>query len=152
MFSSDRRPVLQMTPYRDTERLVRGFHLGRPDQYPLYTDLPSQTARFLPQRHENPKQRVHDVADVRLAMEGAFETTVSTSAESTGTPQLQVWQRPVPAAIAALVLVAITGLAVWTLKPTATQPVSRYAVSAAPSAPVELSNNGNDLAISPACW
>ena len=35
------------------------------------------------------------------------------------------------------------------VKPTATQPVSRYAISAPPSAPVQLSNNGNDLTISP---
>jgi hypothetical protein len=46
------------------------------------------------------KQRVHDVADVRLAMEGAFETAVSISSEQAVAPPLRVWQRPV--AIAAL--------------------------------------------------
>ena len=42
---------------------------------------------------KDPKQRVHDIADVRLAMGGAFETTASGPAEPTAASQLQVWQR-----------------------------------------------------------
>ena len=52
--------------------------------------------------------------DVRLAMEGAFETTVSAPSEPAAPPLLHLWQRPLPAALAALGLVLITGLAVWT--------------------------------------
>ena len=49
-------------------------------------ELPSETPIRLRQvltacLQREPKQRVHDMADVRLAMEGAFETTVSTSSE-----------------------------------------------------------------------
>ena len=123
-----------------------------PDWSTLPKDVPPVLGTFLRGCLEkNPKQRVHDVADVRLAMEGAFETTVSTSAESTGTPQLQVWQRPVPAAIAALVLVAIASLAVWTLKPSPSPDplaVSRLAVSVPPSAPVSINNQFDEVTIS----
>ena len=38
---------------------------------------------------KDPKQRVHDVADVRLAMEGAFETKVVPPSESVGTASLR---------------------------------------------------------------
>ena len=52
----------------------------------------------------DPKQRVHDIADVRLAMEGAFETTVSSPSELGVVPPPQVWQRPAGAAAAGLAL------------------------------------------------
>ena len=51
---------------------------------------------------------------MRLAMEGAFETAVSAPAGPAAVPQLRVWQRPIPAAIAALVI-AIAGAMVLSL-------------------------------------
>ena len=68
---------------------------------------------------KEPKQRVHDVADVRLALAGAFDlpapNSVAPHDTSAVVPQLKVWQRPVVAIAVALLLVAITGLAVWSL-------------------------------------
>ena len=58
------------------------------------------------------RQRVRDIADVRLAMEGAFETTVGTSSDGTDTPTRQLWERQLPLAIVGLGLVVLTGLAV----------------------------------------
>ncbi len=80
----------------------------------LPPDLP-ETLRTVLHRclEKDPLQRIRDMGDVRLAMEGAFETTVSTRSDPTAAPQFQVWQRPIPATIVAVVLVAITGLAVW---------------------------------------
>ena len=98
-----------------------------PDWETLPKALPRVLGHFLRRCLEkDPKQRVHDIADVRLAMHGAFETTVSTS-EPTGTPQLQVWQRPVPAAIAALLVVALSVLVGWILRPNEQREVSRFA-------------------------
>ncbi len=52
----------------------------------LPDDTPPRVSTLLRRCLEKePKQRVHDVADVRLALEGGFETTVSTSAEPTVT-------------------------------------------------------------------
>ena len=43
---------------------------------------------------KDPSQRIRDIGDVRLAMEGAFETTVGAATEPIAMPQLRVWQRP----------------------------------------------------------
>ena len=53
---------------------------------------------------KNPKQRIHDIGDVRLAVEGAFETAVlgAVVTEPQPTP---LWQRPVPLLLAATALV-----------------------------------------------
>ena len=93
---------------------------------------------------------MHDIADVRLAMKGAFETTVGTPSDAVVTPQLQVWQRPAPAATAALAIAAIASLAVWTLKPSPPLeplPVTRLAVSVPPSAPVSTNGPYDEVAI-----
>ena len=87
---------------------------------PDWDGLPGVTPRrvctlLLRCLEKEPKQRIHDMADVRLAMEGAFETTVGAPAEPTAVSQLQVWQRPIPAVIAALAIAAIAGLAGWGL-------------------------------------
>ena len=85
---------------------------------------------------KDPRQRVQAIGDVRLAMEGAFETTVqATSVPTEGaSAQLRVWQRPVAAALIVLVLAAITGIAVWGLKPqTLSRPLVRFAIT--PPAP-----------------
>ena len=63
----------------------------------------------------DPKQRVQAIGDVRLAMEGTFETTVGTQSEPEVAPQLQLWQRPIPLALAGLALLGLGGLAVWSL-------------------------------------
>ena len=52
-----------------------------PDWAALPDNVPPVLNNFLRRcLQKNPKQRVHDIADVRLAMEGAFETTVSAAA------------------------------------------------------------------------
>ena len=94
----------------DTLALVLKFE---PEWDALPPDTPARIRQVIQTcLQKDPKRRVHDVADVRLAMEGAFETTVGQSAVADAR-SLQFWQRPIPAAIVALVLVAITGLAVW---------------------------------------
>ena len=44
--------------------------------------------------HKDPKQRIQAVGDVRLAIEGAFETATPTPGGSVQAPQLSVWQWP----------------------------------------------------------
>ena len=64
---------------------------------------------------KDPKQRVGDIRDVRLAMEGAFETPPSASSELVAAPPLHVWQRPMPAAFMAMALVLVSGLIGWSV-------------------------------------
>ena len=52
---------------------------------------------------KNLRQRIRDVGDVRLAMEGAFETAGPPPALGP-LPTLRVWQRPAPLAVGALAL------------------------------------------------
>ena len=69
------------------------------------------------------KERVPDIGAVRLALEGAFETTALPAA-STAVPQTAVWRRPVPVALlTAVVTAVVVGLAAWTLWPSAEPPV-----------------------------
>ena len=77
---------------------------------------------------KEPKHRLRDVGDVQIAMEGAFETTVAAPSEATAVSPLQVWQRPIPAAIVVLGVAAIASLAIWSLtRPTAPR-VARFPI------------------------
>ena len=77
---------------------------------------------------KEPKDRIRDIGDVSLAMDGTFDAPTPET-HSPATPlQLQVWQRPIPLALAVLALVAITGLAVWSLIRPAPQAVSRFEI------------------------
>ena len=97
----------------------------------LPDDTPAMLRRVISAcLQRDPKQRVHDVADVRLAMEGAFETVGAQSA-SMPTPTPQVWQRPGAVLTAVVTAVLVTGLAVWTLTspaPPQTGLVSRFQI------------------------
>jgi serine/threonine-protein kinase len=80
----------------------------------------SQTLRLC--LRKDPKQRVGDIRDVRLALEGAFETGVSQVAEFP-----VVWRRALPVAGAALLTAIIVGFAAWSVQPSpAPRPVNRF--------------------------
>jgi eukaryotic-like serine/threonine-protein kinase len=74
---------------------------------------------------KNVKQRLHDIADMRMALEGAFETAGRQSV-----PVAQpVWQRMLPFAVTAMLAILATGLAAWFLWPSTEPPlVSRFDV------------------------
>lgn len=44
---------------------------------------------------KDPRERMRDVGDVRLALSGAFESTVAIAGNATSDPERPVWQRPV---------------------------------------------------------
>ena len=71
------------------------------------------------------------------------------SAPTIAPQHLALWQRPMPLTLGALLIAVVAGLAVWSLTPRLTQPVSRMVVSVAPSAPVGASVSYSDVAISP---
>jgi eukaryotic-like serine/threonine-protein kinase len=118
---------------------------------PPWTALPRETPaalRNIVRRclDKDPRQRAHDIADVRLAMEGAFETAAAVEATAVAIPRLRVWQRPATAAVIAVSLIATAGLAVWALmRPAPAPPVElvRFAVSP-PSRQSLVATNPND--------
>ncbi len=78
-----------------------------PDWGTLPDNLPPVLGSFLRGCLEkNPKKRVGDVRDVRLAMEGVFEPTASPIAAAA--PHLQAWQRPLPMLLGVLVLLGVS--------------------------------------------
>jgi serine/threonine-protein kinase len=96
--------------------------------------------------HKDSKQRVGDIRDVRLALEGAFEPSAAETVIAD--PKFRFWHRPSAAATVLLSLMASTGLAVWTLmRPAPAAPV-RMTVALPPGETVS-SGGDPDLAISP---
>ena len=121
-----------------------------PDWSTLPKALPPVLNNFLRGCLEkDPRKRIRDIGDVRLAMEGAFDTTVSAPAEPVALPQPQVWQRPAFLALAALVLVAATGVAVWTAIRPALSPVVRFTLAHDEEPQLFIATRSPDVAISP---
>ena len=80
---------------------------------------------------KDPKQRIRDIGDVSLALEGAFETAVPQAVESVAVSQPAVWRRAMPLALASLLTAVVVGLAVWSLTRPALQPpapVARFPI------------------------
>jgi len=100
-----------------------------PDWDALPDTVPPVLSRFLRRCLEkNPKKRVRDIGDVRLALEGAFETTAGAASEAPLSRTLPVWQRTVPLVLAGLVLAAISGVSVWTLTRPEPARVARFPI------------------------
>ena len=87
------------------------------------------------------------MADVRLAMEGAFETTVRAPADSVAVPQ--PWHRPGVAVAAFMSTVLVTGLAVWSLVPPASRPITRALLTPPPSMPLNIAIFDVNVALTP---
>ena len=101
---------------------------------------------------KDPKERLRDIGDVRLAMRGVFETTASTSVAPVHAPQLQVWQRPVTVVGIVAVTVLITALAASIMtRPEPVQPpnLMQFAIVPPDTAPLVFGTNLRDIVISP---
>jgi eukaryotic-like serine/threonine-protein kinase len=96
---------------------------------------------------KDPRQRVQAVGDVRLALEGAFETAVPQTAAPAGVAQ---WRRVALVGVAAVV--ALVGTLMW-FTPRQTEPVpvrvSRLQLTPTGAAALAIGWNDRDLAITP---
>ena len=95
---------------------------------------------------KDPKQRLRDIGDVRLAMEGAFETTVSVPLPSAVTPTVPFWQRSWQLLAAVVITALVTALAVSSLTGSRVPPVSRFSIPVDGSEPPPLDRT---VALSP---
>ena len=101
---------------------------------------------------KDPKQRVPDIAAMRLALEGAFETGVSPTVESVAAVQLAGWRRAMPLALTSLLTAVVIGVAVWTFTRPDVVPAGVMRFAFAPSSDLTSSLNifgTRDLVISP---
>ena len=118
-----------------------------PDWDALPGDTPPHLTAYLKRCLEKePRQRVHDIADVRLAMEGAFET-VTTGRTETAIAQRGGW---LPWS-SGLALAVVSSLTVWTL--TRPEPIPadvvQFTIAPTDTAPLNLVRGRQDLAFSP---
>ena len=124
-----------------------------PDWSALHVNVPSRVSQAIQVcLRKDLKQRVRDISAVRLAMEGAFETTASEPSEPSVAPQPQVWQRPAPLVLAALALLIIGGLGVWAMmrpEPISAPDLVRFAIVPPDTTPLDFTGSGRDIAISP---
>ena len=100
---------------------------------------------------KDPKERLRDIGDVRLAMKGVFETTArAPQAPDNGRVVQSGWRQAVPFAAGTLVVGALlSGLGVWSVTRSPAPRLERYSIS--PPAPEEVGVSGRrrDVAISP---
>ena len=109
--------------------------------------LPGQTAPRLRRvlgacLQRDPKERIHDMADVRLAMKGVFETVSSAPAVTPRKTRDLAWASTV------VVAVVVTGASFWSLRPMLPTPVVDHVSVTLPSG-VTLSASGLPVALSP---
>jgi eukaryotic-like serine/threonine-protein kinase len=108
--------------------------------------LPPASERYLRRcLHKDPAERVQDMGDVRLALNGAFDAPPP-SAPAASAP----WWKA-PSVAAAIVLAIVAGAAAgWALKrvpPQPSVPLRRLTVTPSPS--IAIANTNRDLAITP---
>jgi Tol biopolymer transport system component len=96
-----------------------------------------------------PGQRVQAIGDVRLALEGAFDTLPTVTSTAPGRP-LRLWQRPLPAAVFVLSLATLTSLATawWATPPPAPRALTRLIITPPATAPLTPEVVGR-IALSP---
>ena len=128
--------------------------LEREPQWESLPDTTSPTLVKLLRRclKKDPKQRVRDIGDVRLAMQGAFETAGARATSVTGPTQVALWQRPAFTLGSLILALVMGGLAVWSLTRSADVTparLGRFTLTSPASDPVNISNNHQDLALSP---
>jgi len=86
--------------------------MKEPDWGPLPTDLSPKLDNLVRRCLEkDPRERIRDIGDVRLAMKGAFETSASSPFATATSPDSAIWKRPT-AWISVLLLSAALFLAV----------------------------------------
>ena len=96
----------------------------------------------------DPKQRLHDIADMRLALDGVFDADGPRAAVSSP-PVRPLWRRILPIAAAVVITAAVTGLTIWRLTPPVERPiVSRLQMTLPPGQPFYF-NGRHLIAISP---
>ena len=118
---------------------------------PEWEALPAETPPVLRQAlrvclTKDPKRRVRDIADVRLAIDGAFEAAVVEATDAAArAPEPQRWQR-----VMLLAVTVIVAVLAWVLKPPPppeTPPLMRFAIT--PGTGLRIGNTTLDVAISP---
>ena len=130
------------------------------DRDPEWDELPDNLPPVIPVYlrrclAKEPKQRVHDVADLRLALAGAFDVPAPPPVKLPETPGVipepEPWQRPIPLAVAAIALLVVGGLSVWAVtrpEPVPAPDLMRFTIIPPDTAPLHALGTNHELAVS----
>jgi eukaryotic-like serine/threonine-protein kinase len=125
-----------------------------PDWQQLPAGLSPSTERFLRRCFaKNPRERVQDAGDLRLALEGAFDvpSTAGGGPSAATMTRRPAWMRPASLAAATLAVALLAGTAGWwagLAPPPADARIRRFLVSPDPAA-LAIASANRDLVISP---
>jgi serine/threonine-protein kinase len=76
---------------------------------------------------KDPRQRASDIHDVRLALEGAFETRATETASQAVLPPAPLWRRALPSVVSAAAMAVLLAAVAWAVWPSPARPVIRSA-------------------------
>jgi eukaryotic-like serine/threonine-protein kinase len=111
----------------DVSETLASVLAREPDWNRLPSDVPAVVAIYLRRcLQKNPKARIADVQDLRLALTGAFDVAVPTRDPSTPQePPRPLWRRALPLVTTALVVAVAAASAAWVMRPADPRPVMR---------------------------
>lgn len=128
-------------PGDDVADVLAAVLTKEPDWTQLPHDLTPTLATYLRRcLHKDPKQRIGDMQDVRLALEGAFEP--DTTSEMPLHRRTPLWRRVAPPAAVAVAAGAGVGAAMWLVTRPPAPPVTRFALS--PTGAAAFASNGTN--------
>ena len=101
--------------------------MKEPDWDRLPADLPSKLDNLVRRCLEkDPRERVRDVGDVRLAMKGAFETTASSPLGAATSSNSAIWKRPIAWLSVSLLSATLVLAAIALRSPSLGLPITRF--------------------------
>jgi eukaryotic-like serine/threonine-protein kinase len=116
----------------------------------LPSTVPARVAQVLRVcLRKDPRQRAQAIGDVRLALDGAFETTVDMPVTAPSPARTSLWRRAMPVVSGAVVAGAVVGAIAWTSRPALPKPaVVRFSLALSPGD--QLTNTTSQgIAVSP---
>ena len=134
---------------RDVSETLAGVIRSEPSWQRLPGDVPPRLDNLLRRcLQKEPRERVRDMGDVRLSMEGAFEVRIGAPSEA-AMNQRHVWLRPIPLVVIGILASAVTALSMWNMTRSDPPRVVRFAVAPPGSEGVAIGSSGSDIAITP---
>ena len=134
----------------DVSEMLASVLVKDPDISSMGTHVPDHVRSVVRQcLVKDPRDRLRDIGDVRIAMKGVFETTTVSTSEVVA-PQPGGWRRALPLAVGMLIVGSIvTGLAVRSAMQPESPRVVRFTVAPDDGVPLSGAFRSPEIAISP---
>jgi serine/threonine-protein kinase len=134
----------------DASEIMAGVIKSEPGWSDMPESLPAIAGVFLRRCLEkDPRRRVHDIGDVRLALEGAFDVPAAPAPAIASVERAPRWRIAVLIVLVSAAAAAAAGYAAWSMLRRGPESIIRF--EASPPAPIGIGANSNDpdIAISP---